>query len=168
MKINVSAAMSEVGSCQAFNLKIAAEELAITHGQMQIIDDILVQGVIVNSGRLLEVRGTISTLLREVCTRCLEGFDLPLNVEFEESFQQVGEGESEDNEDLNYFTGNEIDIAEAVRESLLLAQPLKPLCGKNCKGLCPHCGVNLNKTTCKCISENFDPRLIVLKKLLKK
>ena len=168
MKINVSTAMSAVGSRQTFSLKIRAEELAITHGQLQVVDDILVKGFVINNGRMLEVKGTISALIHEVCNRCLDEFNLPLTVEFEENFRQAGNSEFEDSEDLNYFEGDSIDITEAVRENLLLAQPLKPLCSENCKGLCPHCGVNLNKTVCNCVSENLDPRLAVLERFLKK
>jgi uncharacterized metal-binding protein YceD (DUF177 family) len=43
-----------------------------------------------------------------------------------------------------------IDVAEELRESLLLSVPLKPLCKPGCLGLCPHCGKNLNDGPCGC------------------
>lgn len=168
MKINVSGAKAEVGTQQLFSLNISAEELAITDGQLNVLNDILVEGSVINNGRVLEVRGTINALIREVCNRCLEEFSLPLTVEFAENFQQTNGLEVDDGEDLTYFEGDYIDIADVVRENLLLAQPLKPLCSENCKGLCPHCGVNLNNTKCDCIRENLDPRLAALQKFLDK
>ena len=39
------------------------------------------------------------------------------------------------------------------------------LCQDDCKGLCPHCGVNLNHGSCNC-KPDTDPRLAVLEQLL--
>jgi len=48
----------------------------------------------------------------------------------------------------------------------VLALPMKPLCGEACKGLCRHCGTNLNKSSCDCAPTWDDPRLAPLKGLL--
>jgi DUF177 domain-containing protein len=42
---------------------------------------------------------------------------------------------------------------------------MKPLCGEECRGLCPACGTNLNRGTCDCHREWEDPRLAVLKNI---
>ncbi|MGL5514994.1 MAG: YceD family protein, partial [Sporomusa sp.] len=68
----------------------------------------------------------------------------------------------------NYFDGDEIDIIDLIRENILLAAPIKPVCSQSCRGLCPECGINLNIHTCSCISTKIDPRLAVLEKLLSK
>jgi uncharacterized protein len=44
----------------------------------------------------------------------------------------------------------ELDLREAVREHWLLAAPAFVQCREDCKGLCPHCGANLNDGTCEC------------------
>jgi uncharacterized protein len=61
---------------------------------------------------------------------------------------------------------HEIDLSFGVRESLLLALPMKVLCSEDCKGLCPHCGANLNEESCDCVAETIDPRWAELRKLL--
>jgi uncharacterized protein len=43
-----------------------------------------------------------------------------------------------------------IDLGEEIRQEIILANPPKVLCSKDCKGICPGCGANLNLETCKC------------------
>jgi uncharacterized protein len=79
-----------------------------------------------------------------------------------------GEAESEvEDEDLetSYYREDQIDLNELLREQFYLALPMKPLCQEGCKGLCPHCGTNLNAGACACTVERTDPRLAVLKTL---
>ena len=49
---------------------------------------------------------------------------------------------------------------------LLLALPTKHLCREDCRGLCPHCGKNLNEGLCGCREDKVDPRLAVLAQLM--
>jgi uncharacterized protein len=58
-----------------------------------------------------------------------------------------------------------IDISGEVRSELMVGLPVKPLCDDECKGLCPVCGVDLNKVTCSCEPEEPDSRWDALKKL---
>jgi uncharacterized protein len=53
-----------------------------------------------------------------------------------------------------------------IRQNLLLALPVSPLCDPHCQGLCPECGADLNKGPCSCQREEGDPRLAVLRELL--
>jgi uncharacterized protein len=53
-----------------------------------------------------------------------------------------------------------------LREQFQLALPMKPLCTEGCRGLCPECGANLNRTRCDCAPMWEDPRLAPLKGLL--
>ena len=52
---------------------------------------------------------------------------------------------------------HELDITEAVRQSVIVALPMKPLCKEDCAGLCHYCGENLN-LGCICESSEFDSR----------
>jgi uncharacterized protein len=54
-----------------------------------------------------------------------------------------------------------------MREQFYLALPMKPLCRADCQGLCPICGRNRNRETCACSTDWVDPRLAVLKTLIK-
>lgn len=64
-----------------------------------------------------------------------------------------------------------IDLSPRVRDAIILAVPAYPLCSPDCKGLCPVCGANLNKTTCEHVQTQIstkpvDPRWEVLKQYL--
>ena len=119
------------------------------------------------------VTGRIETRLELECGRCLELFQIPVDSAFELRYvpqdQNAGEGEREiDEDDLTtaYYTDQTIDLGALMTEQFQLALPMKPLCSDDCKGLCPECGANLNKTTCGCAPKWQDPRLGALRGLL--
>jgi uncharacterized protein len=47
-----------------------------------------------------------------------------------------------------------VDITEDLREEILLHVPGFAVCGEECKGKCPQCGVDLNKGSCECKAED--------------
>ncbi|MDP2992344.1 MAG: DUF177 domain-containing protein, partial [Deltaproteobacteria bacterium] len=60
---------------------------------------------------------------------------------------------SHEDMDVSFFDGETVDVAQIAAEQIFLQLPVKPLCHEECKGLCPHCGVNLNLISCDCRSE---------------
>jgi uncharacterized protein len=119
------------------------------------------------------VTGRVDTRLELECGRCLEAFEIPVASAFELNYlpqsENTGEGEREiETDDLTtaYYRDNTLDLGELMREQFQLALPMKPLCAEMCKGLCPECGTNLNKTICGCTPKWEDPRLAALKGLL--
>lgn len=116
--------------------------------------------------------GHVATRLELSCSRCLEPFALPVDQTFDLRYQphaqNTGEGEREIEEDdltTAFYENDEIDLGQLMREQFYLALPMKPLCVEHCRGLCPVCGANLNKTTCDCKRAWEDPRLAALKQL---
>jgi len=80
---------------------------------------------------------SLSARMHLVCSRCLNDFDLELNKEF----------------DLNYSieeSGPFIDLNPQIREEIIIDYPIKSLCRRQCLGLCPKCGKNLNEGKCNC------------------
>jgi len=119
-----------------------------------------------------QLDGHVQTALDLPCSRCLEPFVQPVDVPFQLRYQphamNRGEDEREIEEDdlsTAFYENDEIDLGQLMREQFLLSLPMKPLCGDDCKGLCPECGTNLNRATCDCRNDWEDPRLAVLKKL---
>jgi uncharacterized protein len=43
-----------------------------------------------------------------------------------------------------------VDLGEEIRQEIIMSNPAKILCSKDCKGICPKCGANLNVEKCKC------------------
>lgn len=169
MKINISQAKKEIGRKESFSFVGSARDVGLLGEQGWLDATIFVDGEVTNTGRFLEIAGVIhAKQVRFVCNRCLEEYSSSLEVPFSEEFQEAVLETNEEDNDISYYQGDEIDITELVRESLLLAEPLKTLCREDCKGLCLHCGTNLNLTSCSCLENIVDPRLAVLQQLIKK
>ena len=116
-------------------------------------------------GNRYRLVGTLSSTLEISCSRCLEPFPVPIDAAFDLRYvpQDLnrGEGEQEIEEDdlaTAYFRDDLHRLGQLVREQFLLGLPMKPLCADTCKGLCPHCGANLNQVTCLCARRWEDPR----------
>jgi uncharacterized protein len=125
-------------------------------------------------GEAYRVTGNVTTRLQLECGRCLEAFEIPVDSPFELRYvpEVVAAADamerevSEDDLTTSYYKEDSIDLAELMHEQFVLALPMKPLCADACKGLCPHCGTNLNKSSCDCAPTWEDPRLATLKGLL--
>ena len=126
-------------------------------------------------GEAYRVTGRVSTRLKLECGRCLEPFEIAVDNPFELRYvpepATLAEGEerevSDDDLTTAFYKEDSLDLGELMHEQFVLALPMKPLCAETCKGLCVHCGTNLNKETCACAPEWIDPRLAALKGLLK-
>lgn len=126
------------------------------------------------SSRIM-VDGGVQATVKLACGRCAETFVTPLDVKVEEHFidedsSEVPDDENVNLEDLNIFTyrDDRIEFDEIIRQNLLAAMPVKPLCQEDCKGLCDQCGANLNQGSCDCSGEEIDPRWSALLKLKSK
>ena len=123
----------------------------------------------------IRVNGQLSSRVEACCARCLEAvtqdvtraFDLlyrPQGVDAGTAERSVAASEAE----ISYYQGEGILLEDVLREQVLLALPLKILCREDCRGLCAHCGKNLNVEQCSCTVLNNDPRWAALKDLKEK
>jgi uncharacterized protein len=94
-----------------------------------------------NQGLLVQVRLTAVT--QAECVRCLEDASQHLVSEFTELFAFTRSQSTQSG--LLVPENGKIDLEPLVREEMLLAVPINPLCRPDCQGLCPICGENLNQ-----------------------
>lgn len=174
MRINVAEIKEEVGNHKRFPVTIAVQPVELG-GQVNQFDRPFTGEVeIWNTGDRLLVRGEVSGDAQVACSRCLAQFSLPLDVSFEEEFVEGQPAETEEEEleverQVSYYSGDEIDLSESLRDHIVLELPMNPLCRNACAGLCSGCGVNLNEGACTCTAETVvDPRFAALKQLLQK
>lgn len=153
------------------------ESLGINSPDCNLADDVELTGKLTRIGRDVFFKGEVKTVLSQECSRCLEMFDTPVQVNVSTCFlPQPEEAPPEEKElhpsdiEVEYYRENTIDLAQPVFDQILLTQPLIPLCRSECKGLCAQCGVNHNHESCQCGTEEsaVDPRLAVLEKLKEK
>jgi uncharacterized protein len=132
-----------------------------------------------NSGDLLNITGRIGTVLEIPCARCLADVRVPMDVTVEERFPLFEvthptappeAGADFDNmvaSVVHLDAGKPIlDLDELLRQELLVEIPMRSLCGATCRGLCPHCGADLNQGPCACPAEPADSPLAGLASLL--
>lgn len=154
-----------------FHFEASPELLTLQTDDVRLPKPILVDGTLSVAGGNLVVQARIVTLAEYECSRCLETFSEELTGEMAVLYEQKAESraaekarvdESEDVDNLA-LDAKEIDLTKRVEEALYVAVPMRPLCREDCLGLCPHCGVDLNKQRCGCRTESSDPRWQVLK-----
>lgn len=121
------------------------------------------------------VKGSVGAEMELKCGLCLKAFEKEVLVSFDIVFHPAEEIEGLESHELQahelqieeldtgLYEGDEINMEGLFVEQLLLNTPMKPLCGKSCKGLCPGCGADLNESGCACGARDTDPRLDVLK-----
>lgn len=115
----------------------------------------------------VSVQGSITGEATRQCVRCLKEFVDPLAVLFSADYvkkqtkgrkpaRQASAGASEPEaagdvvEDAYEYVGDEIDLVPMLREQVILAEPMHPLCREECLGLCPVCGRDRNLAACGC------------------
>ncbi len=123
------------------------------------------------AGDEIRIAGSLNTSLQLSCSRCLEPAQIPISKAFDLFFRQRDEEMFDEDEEVElsesdmrtaFFTGTQLAITDILREQILLALPMKVLCTVDCKGLCPHCGTNLNSGKCSCPKEDFNPHMETL------
>lgn len=121
------------------------------------------------------VTGKLHTRLRSECQRCLEPYDVDVEIDLEEEFLPVvAIGEApvdpvpEERRDAALLIAGDhiLDLREVIRQDLWLALPMEGVCRPDCLGLCPQCGGNRNLGECHCETEAVDPRWAALQTLL--
>jgi uncharacterized protein len=106
------------------------------------------------------VAGTISS----ECHRCLDPVNVPVRGDFDLMVRR-GEHGGETADDLMVLSPSEhdVDLSPLIHETIVLNEPMLVLCTESCRGLCPVCGVNLNREKCN-HGEASDPRWDALRK----
>jgi uncharacterized protein len=167
MKVNVAPIKKVLGP--KVNFEFAADAKKLADDEFIWADgDIKVTGEVVNTGRELDMSGTILVTAKLKCDRCLDEYTTSMAIPFAERYREDDTEQDEEQAGLSYYQGDEIHIDQVVLENIIMAEPLKRLCKEECRGLCPHCGINLNHAVCACNHQEVDPRLAVLQQLLKK
>lgn len=89
------------------------------------------------------VSGTARAPLAGECARCLEPLTSELEVSLQQLYAYPGSG-SADDEEIDQLEGDFLDLEPALRDAVVLALPLSPVCSEDCLGLCVTCGARLS------------------------
>jgi len=169
MKIQVQDIPSE-GLHLSYGMGLQEWDIAYT-GYYRLLEPVrIVVDVIKHGEGEVYVSGALSAKIEAECARCIKHIALPIHSDFHLEYLpasgDVSSGElalSPEAMDLNYYEGDEIDLDREMIGQCSLAIPMHALCRKDCRGLCPHCGEDLNKVNCQCHFEPTDMRWAALK-----
>jgi len=118
------------------------------------------------------VRGHLRVDMDAPCDRCLEPASIPLDTDFDLYYRpsemltggeevELDEGEAE----MGFYEGDGLELADVIREFVLLQLPMQKVCRQDCLGICPLCGQNKNEAACHCRVEPAGDRWLALKNL---
>jgi uncharacterized protein len=111
------------------------------------------------------VSGTARVTLTGECARCLDPLTEELEVDIQQLFVYPGNEIDEDDEDdeIGRLVDDYIDLEPLLRDAVVLALPLAPVCREDCPGLCPDCGARLADVEPGHGHELVDPRWAALR-----
>ncbi len=113
----------------------------------------------IGGGGAVRVHGSLDARIQASCRRCLK----PIELDIADAFDLVFDPQATlADEDLTLYrldsASDELDMRPALKERLILAGSKYPVCRKDCRGLCPRCGTDLNMDECNCVTVEPDPR----------
>ena len=127
------------------------------HGKHHIVKDI-------------RIDGRLDTRVQLACARCLEAVVQDVEHKFDLLYRPQGADAGREElsvtaaeAEVSYYRGEGLLLEDVLQEQVLLALPLKVICRDDCRGLCSHCGKNLNLEQCACTEGVEDPRWQALK-----
>ncbi len=158
----------------SFDFVLKPTEINLKGEEINLIDEIKVQGNLTKGIAQTDVEGEISTVFEIECSRCLKKVENSLEFPFTAAFvtpehytEQIEKELDLGELDVSIIETEEIDLKELVREQILLNVPVQVFCREDCKGLCRICGADKNLIDCKCEEKEFDPRWSALKNFKK-
>ncbi len=162
MKINISSVINCDGAKLNIEKEMSMGKFEFAGNEYSFEKPVIVTGEIVNIGSALRITLKIEGEYTALCDRC--GCDVSALVIGEAEENITGENVEIDTE-MFALSGHILDIS-GIAESLVYSSlPMRNLCSEDCKGLCPVCGTDLNKSECNCDTTRYDPRFAIFRKL---
>ena len=149
MRLNVNKLLHTPGSRQEIHFEMDLSDLEFG-GTYPVTRPVVVDGQLRNQAGMLLCELQITTTLH-----CIYACVL------------AEERQSDEDDDIVLLDDDEVDVTELARDAFILDMDTKFLCSEDCKGLCPGCGADLNRESCRC-KKAVDPRLAKLAQLLQK
>ncbi len=135
----------------------AEEELDLEDAEIRLCVPPRLRFRLQRLGREIRIEGRVETEVEVRCDRCLSAFRLVVAPDFDVLYAPLEVLTPEEEVELSerdlrfgFYEGERIDLDGLVREQIRLALPFRLLCREDCRGLCPHCGADLNREACHC------------------
>jgi uncharacterized protein len=120
----------------------------------------------------IRIRGRYTVEMTAECDRCLGRARFPVDERFDLFYRpatQIAREEEvsidESEAEIGFYEHGGIELADILRERVLLALPMQRVCRDACQGICPVCGINRNESACDCKIAAADDRWGALRNL---
>jgi uncharacterized protein len=170
--------------------EVQPDELGLLPEEAEVSGPLSLSAHLTNVGDHAYVEGVIDGSFFRECVRCLKRYEAYVEVPFTAAYQvsdptvrsrgrttkdsrpeSVEERDSETSDqedDVYHCAGDRVELAEMLREHIILSTPMQPLCHEECHGLCPICGQDRNEHPCRCIEATQKNPFAILQERLKK
>lgn len=162
MKINMASVINCDGAKLGIEKEFSVGSFEFAGNTYSFEEPVKVTGEIKNIGSALKIALKVEGEYTSYCDRC--GCDIRSTVTCETEEDITSNNEDFDSE-MFLITGHVLDITGAVESLVYSNLPMRSLCSDDCKGLCPKCGTDLNKSECNCDTTRYDPRFAIFRKL---
>jgi len=166
LRINIVELLRHPGSERRVEHEISAADLNcdLAPGQSDISGLVVINVSAVSATDVVSVAGSVSIPWSGECRRCLKATSGVHTVEFDERFAPERNRDriaSVDN-DVSIIEGDQIDLLEPIRETVMIETPMSVLCNEACEGICDVCGTDRNEGSCECVVVVRDERWAAL------
>ena len=140
-----------------FELVGTALDLEISPREASLVGPVVLRATVFRAGQKVEVQGTLSASIELQCDRCITPIRRALHVPIRIFAERPETRDRRSHQELReedpgivYHDGQSVDLADELRQELLVEVPWHALCKEDCLGLCPRCGANRNTSPCAC------------------
>ena len=138
--MNIDISKLKEGGILALEHAYDAKALNLELYDLHYLDLLQLNGKLERVGSSLFFKGLLNSQIEMLCTRCLKTVRQAVSEPFDLYYPYKGE--------------DFLETTDDIREVMILSYPVKFICQEDCKGLCPHCGTNLNEEKCSCKRED--------------
>ncbi|MDU3010827.1 MAG: DUF177 domain-containing protein [Peptoniphilus harei] len=173
MKLDLSTFLSSDEVRLDFQGSLKENDTDLSLEDLNLIYPIEYKGYIHDLTGELELCLDISYKFKAICDRCLKEFINEKETSYiAYNFKDPSLYDEDSIDEYFKITDDSIDLSEIIFSQIITSISGKNLCSEDCKGLCPHCGKNLNEGPCDCheeesVEETVDPRFGKLLDLFK-
>jgi uncharacterized protein len=151
---------------------VQPDELALSPDEGRVLRPLSLLATVAVVEERIHVTGVLTGIFLRQCVRCLKEYEDPAEVPFAAEYRRVApvpkrrpsagkeippseifETEPNPDADIHPCYGDQLQLTDMLREHIILATPMQPLCYERCAGLCQTCGHDLNQGDCGCARE---------------
>lgn len=171
MLIDLSDILSLDGKTEVLETPVSMDFFETRLGKFPVVKKEPINLTITNTGKKvlkIQAEGKISIALP--CDRCLKDVitEFSIQTEREVDMKASEEDRIKDLDEINYITGCSLNMEQLLHNEILIHWPMRVLCKEDCKGICSHCGKDLNEGPCSCEQESLDSRMAAIRDIFSK